>query len=255
MSNDQERARVAAEWARAGGGFMVEPATYPIDLEQLVGRTAVAAPKDYRALSVATTWLAQHSELVDVRRLGKVAIALEELPSAILGAMIEIARETSTSADRLKSAQRHCRPLQKPRALFDRTDSNPVLRRFAKEGSLPAFEAWGLWQDELSLKFDALHPIGWILEHCPELRLRALYGPGLEAEVVQALERGPATIAAMARELDASYSATHAAVTRLAGRGSVVSMEGHGVELNPPIQRWIDGYPAYARTHRGRLAS
>jgi hypothetical protein len=255
MSNDQERARLAAEWARAGGGFMVEPATYPIALEQLVGRTAVAAPRDYRALAVATTWLAQHSELVDVRRLGKVAGELEELPAAILGAMIEIARETSPSADRLKSAQRHCRPLPKPRALFDRTESNPILRRFAQEGTLPAFGAWGLWQDELSLKFDALRPIGWILEHCLELRLRALYGPGLEAEIVQVLERGPATIAAMARELGASYSATHAAVTRLEGRGSVVSLDGHGVELNPPVRRWIDAYPACARKHRARLAS
>jgi len=255
MSNDQERARLAAEWTRAGGGFMVEPATYPIDLEQLVGRTAAAAPKDYRAFAVATTWLAQHSELVNVRRLGKVADKLEELPAAILGAMIEIAGDTSPSAGRLQAAQRHCRPLRKRRALFDRTESNPILRQFAKEGALPPFAAWGLWQDELSLKFDALRPISWILEHCPELRLRALYGPGLEAEIVQVLERGATTIASMARELDASYSATHAAVTRLEGRGSVVSLDGHGVDLNPPIRSWIDGYPAHARSNRGRLAS
>lgn len=234
---------------------MAKPATYPINLERLVGRTAVAAPKDYRALAVATTWLSQHSELVDVRRLGKVAAELEGLPAAILGAMIEIARETSPSADRLKAAQRHCRPLRNPRALFDRTESNPILRRFAKEGALPAFEAWGLWQDELSLKFDALRPIGWILEHCAELRLRALYGPGLEAEIVQVLERGPATIAAVAREVDASYSATHAAVSRLEGRGSVVSLDGQGVELNPPVRRWIDEYPLYAHKHRSKLAS
>jgi len=192
MSHDEERERLSAEWARAGGGFMVDPAPYAIDIEQLVGRTAGAAPRDYRALAVATTWLAQHSELVNVRRLAKVAGELEELPAAILGAMLEIAREASPAADRLKSAQRHCRPLREPRAVFDRTEANPVLRRFAKEGALPAFEAWGLWQDELSLKFDALRPISWILEHCPELRLRALYGPGLEAEE----RRGPGRRAA-----------------------------------------------------------
>lgn len=49
--------------------------------------------------------------------------------------------------------------------------------------------------------------MGWILEHCAELRLRALYGLGLEAETAQVLERGPAKIAAVARELDASFSA------------------------------------------------
>ncbi len=234
---------------------MVEPATYAIDLEQLVGRTAVAAPRDYRALAVATTWIAQHSQLVNVRRLGKVANELEETPAAILGAMIEIAYETNSAVDRLKPAQRHCRPLREPRALFDRTQANPVLRRFAKEGALPAFKSWGLWQDELTLKFDALRPVSWILEHCPELRLRALYGPGLEAEVMQVLDRGPATIAAIAREVDASYSATHAAVVRLEGRGSVVSHDGQGVELSPPVRSWIDRYPAVARKHRARLAS
>ncbi|CAN5754288.1 hypothetical protein BH23GEM10_BH23GEM10_01340 [soil metagenome] len=250
MNYNQERERLSAEWARASGGFMVDPATYAIDLEQLVGRTAVAAPRDYRALAVATTWLAQHSELVNVRRLARVAGELEELPAAILGAMLDIAREATPAADRLKSAQRHCRPLREPRALFDRTEANPVLRRFAKEGAMPAFESWGLWQDELSLKFDALRPISWILEHCPELRLRAIYGPGLEAEVIQILERGPSTIAAIARAVDASYSATHAAVARLEGRGSVVSLDGQGVELNTAVRRWIDGYPAVARRHR-----
>lgn len=253
MSREQERARLAAEWARVGGGFMVEPAPYAIDLEDLVGRTAVAAPGDYRALAVATTWLAQHSELVNVRRLARVGGRLEELPAAILGAMIDIAREASPAADRLKSAQRHCRPLQEPRALFDRTAANPVLLRFAKEGAMPTLEAWGLWQDELSLKFDALRPVSWILEHCPELRVRAIYGAGLEAEVVQALQRGPATIAGIAREVDASYSATHAAVARLAGRGSVIPLDGQGVELSEPVERWIDGYPTVARRLRTRI--
>jgi hypothetical protein len=255
MSHDRERARLSAEWARAGGGFMVDPATYAIDLEHLVGRTAIAAPGDYRALAVATTWLAQHAELVNVRRLGKVAGDLEELPAAILGAMLDIAHESNPSAERLKSAQRYCQPLREPRALFDRTQANPVLRTFAKEGAMPAFEEWGLWQDELSLKFDALRPISWILEHCPELRLRALYGPGLEAEVMQVLDRGAATIAAIARDVDASYSATHAAVTRLEGRGSLVSLDGQGVEVSAPVRKWIDGYPTFARKHRARLAS
>jgi hypothetical protein len=252
MSEDQERMRLAAEWARAGGGFTVQPAAWAIDLEELVGRTATAAPQDYRALAVATTWLARNPEFVNVRRLGKVASGLDELPSAILGAMIDVAREANAAADRLRTVQRHCRPLREPRALFERTQNNPVLRKFAKEGALPAFSAWGLWQDELSLKFDAQRPTSWILEHCPELRRRALYGPGLEAEIVQVLVRGPATVAAIAREVDASYSATHAAVSRLEGRGSVVSLDGHGVALSVPVRQWIEGYPSVARKHRTR---
>lgn len=247
--------RLAAEWARAGGGFTAEPSPYPVDLENLVGRTAVAAPRDYRALAVATTWLAQNSELVNVRRLGKVARNLAALPSAILGAMLEIAREANNAAERLSAVQHHCRPLHEARALFDRTQANPVLRSFARADSLPAFSAWGLWQDELTLKFDALRPISWILEHCPELRLRALYGPGLEAEVLQVLEGGPTTVAAVSRAVDASYSATHAALSRLEGRGSVVPLDGQGVALSVPVRRWLDSYPTVARRHRSRRAS
>lgn len=255
MKNEQERMRLAAEWARVGGGFAVEPADEPVDIEQLVGRTATAAPGDYRALAVATTWLAKYPELVNVRRLGNVAAELDKLPAAILGAMIDVAREANPAAERLTSAQKYCRPLRNPRALFDRTESNTVLRRFAKEGALPAFAAWGIWQDELSLKFDALRPISWVLENSPELRLRALYGPGLEAEVMLALDRGPATIAALAREVDASYSATHATVSRLVGRGNVVSLDGQGVKLSAPVRQWIAEYPPIARKHRANLAS
>ena len=255
MSNEEQRIRLAAEWARAGGGFTVEPWSCPIDLEALVMRTVVAAPQDYRVLAVATTWIAQNSELVNVRRLGKLANRLEDLPSAILGAVIDIACESRPHSDRLRAAQRYCRPLREPRALFDRTNRNPVLLRFAKESTLAVFESWGLWQDELSLKFDALRPVGWIIEHCPELRLRALYGAGLESEVVQVLQQGTATVAAIAREVDASYSATHAAVCRLEGRGSVESLEGHGVALRAPVRQWIETYPTVARTHRLALVS
>ena len=111
-----------------------------------------------------------------------------------------------------------------------------------------------MWQDELSLKFDALRPISWILESCPELRLRGLYGPGLEAEVLQVLDRGEATIAAIAREVDASYSATHAAVSRLSGRGSIVSLEGQGVAFSEPVREWIRGFESVSRQHRTKLA-
>jgi len=254
MIRDSERVRLAAEWARVGGGFTVPPAEYPVDLERLVGRTAVQAPRDYRAFAVAISWIAQNHELVNVRRLGKVAAMLDPLPSAIMGAMIGAVQEADAGADRLIVAQRHCHRLQEPRALFDRTEANPVLRSFARDGALPVFADWGLWQDELSLKFDALRPISWILENCPELRLRGLYGPGLEAEVLQVLDRGEATIAAIAREVDASYSATHAAVSRLSGRGSIVSLEGQGVALCEPVREWIDGFESVSRQHRTKLA-
>jgi hypothetical protein len=44
--------------------------------------------------------------------------------------------------------------------------------------------------------------------------------------------------------VDASYSSTHASVSRLEGRGSIVSVAGQGVALSEPVRRWIDLYPS-----------
>jgi hypothetical protein len=149
-------------------------------------------------------------------------------------------------SERLLAAQRYCRPLVEPRVLFEGIAANPVLAGFAREQSLPLFSRWGLWHDEISSKTAAIRPIRWILEHCPELRIRALIGASLEGEIVAALRGKPRSIAELARVTGATYAATHEAVTRLHARGlaeSVRSGAKSAVILPERIAAWLDAYP------------
>lgn len=50
----------------------------------------------------------------------------------------------------------------------------------------PCFAAWGLWHDGDAAKPEAVRPVGWILAHAPELRVRALVGPTLEDDLLAA---------------------------------------------------------------------
>jgi hypothetical protein len=240
-----ERRDISAEWRRAGAGFSVAPAAHPIDIEALVGRTATQAPADHRLFFVAASWIGVHHTLVDMRRLGRILDGLDDLGSAVAGAMLSVANQVAGS-DRLLAAQRYCRPLAEPRVFFDRIAQNPVLAAFAREQSLPLFTRWGLWHDEVSLKTAAIRPIRWILEHCPELRTRALIGASLEGEIVEALRGKPRSIADLTRATGATYAATHEAVTRLYARGlaqSVRSGAKSGVVLPQRIAAWLDAYP------------
>ena len=131
-----------------------------------------------------------------------------------------------------------------------------MLRKFARQDALPVFTRWGLWHDEISLKIGAIRPVRWILKHCSELQVRALFGPGLDADVVEDLRDGAKPIAALSRSADATYSATHAAVSRLAGRGIVESVEGqYGVALTDVVAQWLDDLPAVDPTRQTRRSA
>lgn len=245
LQRDTDRRAISAEWARVGGGFTVEPARSPVDLEDLLVRSAVQAPADARLFAVAATWLSVHHHLVNVRRLGRMLDALEGMPSAAAGAMLSAANEEARSA-RLATAARHCRPLAEPRVFFERVAASPVLSTFARENTLPVFAHWGLWHDELTLKPDAVRPVGWVLEHCPELRVRALLGAGLDGEIVEALRVGPCSITELARDTGATYAATHEATTRLVARGLVEHRRRTGrteVAIPAEVGSWLDAFP------------
>jgi hypothetical protein len=248
IQNADYRLLISAEWARVGGGFSVAPAEHPIVIEDLLVRSAKQAPADYRLFFVAATWLGVHHHLVDMRRLGRELDALSELDSAVAGAMISVANQMANSP-RLAAAERHCDPLSEPRPLFDRVAQNPLLREFARQDALPVFSRWGLWQDEVSLKGDAVKPVGWILERCPELRVRALIGASLEGEIVEALLAEPRTIADLARTTKATYASAHEAAARLVARGLIERLDEddrRGLTLPESVERWIETFPASA---------
>lgn len=238
---------IHAEWARIGGGFTVTPAERPVDLEELIVRTCALAPGDARLFWVAASWLAVHHHLLNTRRIGRyLARRDDHLTSAVLGALCTVVLELAPAASQLRTVAKRCRPLDEERPLFTAMAANPVLVHVAREGSLPAFARWGFWQHELTVKTDAIRPIGWILAHCPEFRQRAIFGVDLEAEIVDSLLENPATVSTLSARLDVTYAAAHEAASKLVGRGLALrKAEGRCkvLQLSPGIAEWLRTFP------------
>ncbi|HEX6750694.1 MAG TPA: hypothetical protein VF092_25630 [Longimicrobium sp.] len=243
-----------ADWARIGGGFSVEPSSSPVDLEALIMGTLAAAPADARLFWVAASWLAVHHNLVNTRRLSHSLHSAGIRDLAVAGAILSVAREAAGSATQLDSALKHCRPLGDPQPLFDIIAESPFLTAKARDGALDVFAAWGYWQDEISLRTDAIRPVQWVLAHCPEFRSRAILGAALEAEVVDLVFLIPLSVQEISEVLGVTYSAAHNAAGRLLGRGWLrKTRRGRRLvlALRDEIRAWYEAYPTEAGSALG----
>jgi hypothetical protein len=209
---------LAAAWARLGVLFGVEPAGAIVNVEALICVTARAAPHDERLFVCAASWLARHHGFVNGRRLSALAAALDGEASAVLGALLSLAREGAGAAPELEAARARCRPLAHPRPLFAAMETMRVLRERVRRHALPAFAAWGLWHDA-ALKPSAVRPAAWLLHRVPELRVRALLGPSVEADLMAHALAAEVTVRDVARMALVSYAAAHSAADRLVARG------------------------------------
>jgi hypothetical protein len=240
---------VYAAWARMGGGFSVPPLARRVDLEDLVGRTVALARGDARLFWVAASWLAVHHSLMNTRRMVARLKLLDGEERAVAGALFAVARQSAGAASSLDSVLKHCEPAEPARPLFTRMESRPVLVEKVREDALPLFLRWGFWQDEVSLKTDAIRPVGWVLAHCPELQSRAILGATLEAEIVDVVVVVPSTVQDLSRICGTTYSAAFEAASRLVGRGWL-SKRREGTRqvlaLRPEIAAWYHRFPGAA---------
>ena len=163
---------LAADWARLGVLFAVEPSPAPVDVERLIVATARAAPDDERLFVCAASWVAEHHGFVNGERLAAFAGDLDARTSAVLGALLSVAAGSARPLPELEAARARCRPLAEPQPLFSATDSMRVLRERARRNALPVFAVWGLLHDDDRLKPSAIRPVAWLLTNVPELRAR-----------------------------------------------------------------------------------
>jgi DNA-binding MarR family transcriptional regulator len=96
-----------------------------------------------------------------------------------------------------------------------------TLRERVREKALPLFTAWGLWHDDATLTPTVVRPVAWLLD-VPELRIRALLGPSVEADLMTRALEGAVAVRDVARATGISYAAAHAAADRLVARGLLV---------------------------------
>jgi hypothetical protein len=213
---------LAAMWTRVGVLFATRPTAKPVDLERLLLETARAARFDERLFVCAASWLAQYHGFINGRRLSVLAVELDHLGSATLGALLSLARDAAGNAPELDAALARCRQLSRPRPLFAVMDTMDVLAGRMRTRALPLFVAWGLWHDDATLKPSAIRPVRWLLNHAPELRARALLGPSVEADLMASALAGEVTVRDVALTTHVSYAATHDAASRLVSRGLLV---------------------------------
>jgi hypothetical protein len=254
--------RVAGDWARLGVFFRVVPTTQPLDIEDVICRTAAVTRADERVFVCAASWLAIHHAFVNGRRLSALVPNLAQDASAVLGALLALATSGAEGhAPELEAAIARCRRIRPPRPLFRIMDQFRSLRERVKAHALPIFEQWGFWHDDTTLKPTVIRPVEWLLGYVPELRCRALLGPSVEADIVaMALaETGkPITVRDVALTGQISYAAAHAAATRLVQRG-VLYRERSGVRqllwLTPLVAQWFETMARSAHRPPARRAT
>lgn len=259
---DEVLDRVAADWARLGVFFQIGPRTHPVDLEELICRTAVVARDDERLFVCAVSWLAVHHAFVNGRRLSALAPDLTAEASAVLGALLAFATGAADErAPELEAAIARCRPMRRLQPLFRVVEQFPSLRAQVQARALPLFTTWGFWHHDTTLKAGVIRPVEWLRSHVPELRCRALLGPSIEADIVAMVladTRNPGTVRDVARTNRISYASAHAAATRLVQRG-VLYRARSGVRqylrLTPLVERWFDLMARSPRAHPVRLAA
>ncbi len=260
-----ELTAIAAQWARLGAYFGTAPVRRPVDLEGLIVETARAAPDDERLFVVAASWLAVHHGFVNGRRLAALASTLlhpgatraDREASAVLGALLAWAADMAGGAEGLTAAAARCRPLAKARALFRVTALLPSVADRTRRNALPRFAEWGLWHMDDTPKPAAVRPVEWLLLHAPELRLRAVSGPTLEADILAAVLLGlpggsarsgrPRSSGVTARDVAGaflvSYAAAHESAAKLVGRGMLLrDRQGARQVLRPTVvaERLLD---------------
>ena len=225
---------VASQWIRVGGELPGRRSLQPVLIEDLVAHTACVARDEARLFWVAASWLARHGTWIDLRRLRSALKALDPESRAVAGSLLSVAAHESPIAIRLVAAAGRARALSPARPLFRIVEATPGLAELVHVNSLPLFTRWGLWQEDITLKRDAIRPTAAILAECPELRLRAALGPGLEAMVVAHTLSQPVHAKALAERLGATFAAVHETAQALVHRGVLqAEIQGRARMLSP----------------------
>jgi hypothetical protein len=208
-------------WRRLGVSFAGASACCSVDVEKLIVETARVASTDERLTVCAASWLAQFHDLVDGRRLSEMARGADRRTLAYLGALLSLAVEGNDGAGRAPqflSTLQHCKPLAIPQPFYDVVACKPTSRAWIRKHSAKLYSKWRLWHDDIGLQHRSIRSLEQVLQ-APELRTRSLLGPSIEANCVSLTIETTTNARALSIKLGATYSATHAAVERLVGRG------------------------------------
>lgn len=238
---------IESRWAKIGGGFAADPAKNPGSPEMVIHDSVRESPSRPRVFWMCASWLAIHTDLVNVRILSRM---LKSVDSAVAGALFTAAYGENPH-HKLKYLIARCRPAEKPRCLFVMTQNDPLMRKVTQEHALPEFARWHLWVRTRDMKLDAVRPLRFVLEQNPRLIPRRILGADLSAEIVSCLWSAPLSISQISRRLESSYAAVHEALKTLLDSGWLLaSFSGRKriITLPASIKTWMMGMPFHEPT-------
>lgn len=191
-------------WARLGVGFHESFSSEGfIDLEKTIVKTCHAGREDSRLLFGMRGWLLKHHDLVNSSRL--IRLVRNEKETAILGAVVDSVIEENPRSV-LCSVKRYCRKLKSPEFLFRRVALSKVDTHLNMRENLAVWKKWNLISREMSDMEGAVSEKGYIFKYNPNLALRALFGPGIRAEIFSYfLRKKKGNCLEIAKEVGQSY--------------------------------------------------
>ncbi|PIR24924.1 MAG: hypothetical protein COV43_07770 [Deltaproteobacteria bacterium CG11_big_fil_rev_8_21_14_0_20_42_23] len=169
-------------WSRLGVGFGKSfSCESSLDLEQTLIETAREGRDSSRLLFGMRGWLLKHHDLVNVARLIRLVKAEDD--TAVLGAILEsIVEEFPRSL--LLSVVKYCKKTKKKKFVFTRIEKSKIFRAFHRRHNLEIWNKWNLISAEMDDERGAIFEKSYVFEHNQNLLLRALFSPGIRAEVL-----------------------------------------------------------------------
>jgi hypothetical protein len=178
--------KILHQWARLGILFNVRPSGKTPDIEKLLVDTAIMLPYMPRLLPASVTWLTCYERLVCRHRLAGLAAVISDVDTAAMGLLLSIAKDFS-GTDHFNLVIKKCRPLKKPKPLFEVDRKARQLWRLSQTNSSPISRKWGLWCEPVKLKENAVRPLTWVMQHNPSLQQRAVFSGNLRASILETL--------------------------------------------------------------------
>ncbi len=223
-------------WARLGVWVSVPRAPEPVAVEALIVASAAHGREDPRLLECVVGWVARAHGLINGRSLSALASAADPLTAAVLGVVLSWAKLATPKSPGLDAALLRCRRVRRGRPLFAVIENIPTLRARAAATATPLFRRWGLWHDDEAVHLDAIQDVSRMIREVPELGIRALLGPTLDADILTRVMQQPATACVLSGALGVSYAATHEAMDRLVNRGLCARERAGAGQLLVPLR-------------------
>lgn len=214
-----------SDWAKLGVLFSTAPSSDTPDIERLLLRTARAAPRHARLVTIAATWLLVHGHAVARHRLRRlVASELEHAIRPVLAFIIDSSLQLGATK-RLSIVLDACAPAAVPGPLHELHRVDHRLLAIAQRTACPISIKWGTWFPAVAPKHEAIRPIAWVLKANPDFHARAVRQGDLRCSIVESLrldargEIGSET--ALARLSGATRAGLRKALDALAREGDV----------------------------------